>query len=97
MARVAGELTPRPSDPPPLVHGRDRQIVPISRQIIDRHERAAAHPIHIEHALKVVNLMLQNASVPALGSNGNGLRFFIEALDASAHSARHQGAEPDYA
>ena len=56
-------------------------------EVIHSHHRAAEHPVQVQHAAQVVDLVLQDAGIPAIGFDAHGVAFMIEAVDAGMQGA----------
>src|SRR5579885_2204110 len=62
-------------------------------EILGRRERAGVHPVQVQRAMQMVDLMLQDAGIPAFGRERPRLAALIQALDASPRRARDQAEE----
>src|SRR5579872_6988223 len=55
----------------PLLHLRDRKVVPMAVEVFRGGIRPAVHPVQIQRAAQVIDLVLQDARIPAVGRNGS--------------------------
>ena len=61
--------------------------------MVERTEAATQHPIDVERAMKVIDLVLQDAGVPALRLNAYLCAFFVQAVNHNVARTRNDGAE----
>src|SRR5690348_11335982 len=66
-------------------------------EIVHRAESAAAHAVDVKAAGKMIDLMLQDACVPAARLNDFFLAALIHAFDADGPSPRHKRGKPGQA
>src|SRR5271165_1897376 len=68
LARPLPDLPPSVSSKPkPRPNFLDGQTIQVPLMIVDGRERARVHPVDVERSVQVIDLMLQDARVPALG------------------------------
>ena len=63
------------------------------RVIVVSTQRTRLHPIDVEYAVQVIDLMLKDSGVPAGCVNRHGLRLFIQAFDSHLPGARDNRGE----
>ncbi len=66
-------------------------VAPAIQVVFYRHESARVHAVDVERAVQVIDLVLQDAGVPALGVDKLWFAVFIEIAHAHAAVARHLG------
>ncbi len=66
-------------------------LTPAVGVVLARHEGARLHAVNVEPAIQVIDFMLQDAGVPALGFDELWLAALIEAVHADTAEARHLG------
>src|SRR4029077_2897630 len=67
--------------------------LPVSLVIVQRHEAASTHAIHVNSSVQVIDLMLQDPGIPAGCTDAFRFRAFIEAFDCYLSRAWHQRCE----
>src|ERR1700722_8941415 len=63
--------------------------LPMPDVVVKRAEAAAPHAIDVQGSLQMIDLMLQNASVPALRLDVYGFSKLIQGFDRHLSSTRH--------
>src|SRR5271157_5865775 len=81
-----GALQPQRS-----LHFGNRFVLPESGMEIQRAERAAEHPVKVKLALKMVDLVLQDACIPSRGFDHLRPSLIVQALDAHIGGAGDDG------
>src|SRR5580658_6154813 len=76
---------------------RYRQVLPVTLEVFAPHERSRQHPVDVKRAVEMVDLVLQNAGIPAAGVNRHRLGALVQAIDSDGKRARHNGGEPGQA
>src|ERR1700733_2279835 len=65
----------------------------MAAQVIDAHEGPRLHSIDIEESMQMIDLMLQDAGMPALGLNSLRLTQLVPIFDDHLPRPFHQRAE----
>src|SRR5580658_4405078 len=71
----------------------DRHVLPVPAEVVDAHEGSRLHMIDVEAAIQMIDLMLQDAGIPALSLHAPRLAAFIQVFDGHLPRTFHQGAE----
>src|SRR5690349_7892954 len=83
-------VSPDSGKPEPVLHVLDWQLVPMAGEILHGRERSRVHPVDVHRAVQVIDLVLQDTRVPALGHDRLRLAILIETLDESTCGPGHQ-------
>jgi hypothetical protein len=75
----------------------NRQILPQLVEIFEARKRSREHPVDVERAGEMVNLMLQNPCVPSLGFDTMGLGMLVQKFNRNTTGPRNNGRVPRYA
>ena len=75
----------------------DRFVLPVAGEVIRGHERARQHAVDVEGSVEVIDLVLQDAGMPAGRVDYHGLAIVIQTFHAGPDGAGNDGAESGHA